>query len=45
MIWKREDNAGNGTVQIKMNNGYGYSLNIRQGDFEIYDYRLGEAGD
>ena len=42
-IWKREDNAGNGTVQIKMNNEYGYSLNIRQGDFEVYDYRVGES--
>lgn len=42
-IWKREDNGGAGTIQIKMNNEYGYSLNIQQGDFEIYDYRLGEG--
>ena len=30
-------------VQPKMHNEYGYSLNIQQGDFEIYDYRLGEG--
>ena len=42
-IWKREDNGGAGTIQIKMHNEYGYSLNIQQGDFEIYDYRLGEG--
>ena len=42
-IWRREDNGGTGTIQIKMHNEYGYSLNIQQGDFEIYDYRLGEG--
>jgi hypothetical protein len=42
-IWRREDNGGAGTIQIKMHNEYGYSLNIQQGDFEIYDYRLGEG--
>jgi len=42
-IWRREDNGGAGTIQIKMHNEYGYSLNIQQGDFEIYDYRLGTS--
>ena len=42
-IWRREDNGGAGTIQIKMHNEYGYSLNIQQGDFEIYDYRLGDS--
>ena len=42
-IWRREDNGGAGTIQIKMHNEYGYSLNIQQGDFEIYDYRLGSS--
>ena len=42
-IWRREDNGGAGTIQIKMHNEYGYSLNIQQGDFEIYDYRLGNS--
>ena len=40
-IWKRIDNGGAGTIQIKMHNEYGYSLNIQQGDFTVYDYRLG----
>ena len=43
-IWRREDNGGAGTIQIKMHNEYGYSLNIQQGDFELYDYRLGDSG-
>ena len=42
-IWKRIDNGGAGTIQIKMHNEYGYSLNIQQGDFTVYDYRLGEG--
>ena len=42
-IWRREDNGGAVTIQIKMHNEYGYSLNIQQGDFEIYDYRLGNS--
>ena len=42
-IWRREDNGGAGTIQIRMHQEYGYSLNIQQGDFELYDYRLGEG--
>ena len=42
-IWRREDNGGAGTIQIRMHNEYGYSLNIQQGDFELYDYRLGDS--
>ena len=43
-IWRREDNGGAGTIQIRMHTEYGYSLNIQQGDFELYDYRLGDSG-
>jgi hypothetical protein len=39
--WSREDNGGAGTISIKMNNQYGYVLNIEQGDFATYDYTLG----
>ena len=42
-IWRREDNGGAGTIQLRMNQEYGYSLNIQQGDFELYDYRLGSS--
>ena len=40
-IWSREDNAGNNNIVIRMNQSYGYVLNIKQGDFETYDYTLG----
>jgi len=41
--WSREDNGGAGTISIKMNDQYGYVLNIEQGDFATYDYRLGTS--
>ena len=39
--WFRED--GSNTTSITMNDRYGYSLNVQQGDFVIYDYRVGES--
>lgn len=39
--WFRED--GSNTTSITMNDRYGYSLNVQQGDFQIYDYRVGES--
>jgi len=39
--WFRED--GSNTTSITMNDRYGYSLNVQQGDFYIYDYRVGES--
>lgn len=42
-VWRREDNGGAGTIQLRMHQEYGYSLNIQQGDFELYDYRLGSS--
>ena len=41
--WSREDNGGNNFISITMNDQYGYSLNIEQGDFATYDYRLGTS--
>ena len=43
-IWTREDNGSDNFIRLRMNNAYGYSLNIQQGDFELYDYKLGESG-
>lgn len=40
-IWRREDNANNNTIQLRLNQGNNYVLNIQQGDFVIYDYTLG----
>lgn len=39
--WTREDNAGNNDISLKLNRNYSYNLNVTQGDFEIYDYELG----
>ena len=39
--WFRED--GTNTTSITMNDRYGYSLNVQQGDFQIYDYRVGNS--
>ena len=41
--WTREDNGGNNYISIKMHDQYGYSLNVQQGDFATYDYRLGTS--
>lgn len=40
--WSREDGSNN-KIRIQMNDQYGYSLNVQQGDFQIYDYRLGNS--
>jgi hypothetical protein len=41
--WSREDNGGKNYISIKMHDQYGYALNVEQGDFTIYDYRLGTS--
>lgn len=41
--WSREDNGGKNYISIKMHDQYGYSLNVEQGDFATYDYRLGTS--
>ena len=41
--WSREDNGGQNYISIKMHDQYGYSLNVEQGDFATYDYRLGTS--
>ena len=40
-IWEREDRLSDNYVRIRMAGEYGYELNVRQGDFEIYGYKLG----
>jgi len=39
--WVREDFAYGNKIDLYLSQGHGYSLNIKQGDFEIYDYKLG----
>ena len=40
-VWTREDNVGDNYIRIRMNQEYGYDINVRQSDFEIYGYKLG----
>lgn len=40
-VWEREDRAGENYIRIRMNQNYGYDINVKQGDFEIYGYKLG----
>ncbi len=39
----REDFTNGNKIDLYLNQGYGYSLNIKQGDFELYDYKLGSS--
>ena len=39
-IVRREDEAGN-TVELRLSESHGYSIDILQGPFEIYDYEVG----
>ena len=41
--WVREDFGYGNKIDLYLNQGYGYSLNIKQGDFELYDYKLGSS--
>ncbi len=41
--WVREDFAFGNHIDLYLNQGNGYSLNIQQGDFELYDYKLGSS--
>ena len=38
---RRDDNEGN-FVQLRLNQGYGYTIDLKQGGYELYDYRLGD---
>ena len=40
-LWKRQDFDFGNYIELRMNQGYGYTLNITQGEFELYDYKLG----
>lgn len=43
-IWQREDFDQGGFIRMRLNKQYDYTINVKQGDFEIYDYRLGTEG-
>ena len=38
-VWIREDASG-GYIELRLDQEYGYILNIIQGEFEMYDFEL-----
>jgi len=40
-VFIREDNAGNNYLRLKMFRDNSYTIQLKQGDFELYDYTLG----
>ena len=43
-VWQREDFEQGGFIRLRLNNQYDYSLDVQQGEFFLYDYRLGSEG-
>ena len=43
-VWQREDFEQGGFIRMRLNRQYDYTIDVKQGDFEIYDYRLGSEG-
>ena len=41
-VWKRSDESNN-NIELRLDQEYGYIINVTQGDFEIIDYELGEG--
>ena len=40
-VWIRE--GANSYIELRLDDRFGYNMNIRQGDFEVFDYELGEG--
>jgi len=43
-VWQREDFEQGGFIRLRLNNQYDYTLEVQQGEFFLYDYRLGSEG-
>jgi len=43
-ILERRDNAGNNYYRLRLHDAYGYRLDMRQNDWECWDYNLGVSG-
>tara|TARA_B100000780_G_scaffold64648_1_gene42343 strand:- start:5738 stop:6844 length:1107 start_codon:yes stop_codon:yes gene_type:complete len=41
-VWKRSDESSN-NIELRLDQEYGYIINVTQGDFEIIDYELGNG--
>jgi|TARA_R110000823_G_scaffold92379_2_gene202784 hypothetical protein len=43
-VWQREDFGQGGFIRLRLNNMHDYTLDVQQGEFFLYDYRLGSEG-
>jgi hypothetical protein len=43
-VWIREDFEQGGYIRLRLNTRHDYTLDIQQGEFFLYDYRLGSEG-
>jgi hypothetical protein len=43
-VWSRQDFEFGNNIELRLHQSYGYTLNIQQGEFELYDYKLGADG-
>ena len=43
-VWQRQDFEQGGFIRLRLNNQYDYTLDVQQGEFFLYDYRLGSEG-
>ena len=40
-VFEREDRIGGNYLRMRMNQEYGYEINVQQSEFKIYNYQLG----
>tara|TARA_B110000858_G_scaffold197837_1_gene261017 strand:+ start:3740 stop:4873 length:1134 start_codon:yes stop_codon:yes gene_type:complete len=41
-VFSRRNDSGENFVQLRLNQAYGYTIDLQQNDWELYDYRLGD---
>lgn len=44
-VWIRNDYDEGGSIHLRLYQDHGYRLDIKQGDYELYNYRLGNGTD
>ncbi len=42
-VFSRRNDSGENFVQLRLNQAYGYTIDLQQNDWELYDYRLGDS--
>jgi hypothetical protein len=43
-VWIRQDFDYGNYIKLELNQAYNYSLDVEQGDFTLYDFRIGNEG-